>query len=191
MRVGYVRVSSVDQNTARQLDGVQLDRTFEDHASGKDVERPAFKEMMEFVREGDLIIVHSMDRLARNLDDLRNTVRTLTAKGVEVEFVKERITFTAKDNPMATLLMSVMGAFAEFERSLIKERQAEGIAIAKKKGVYKGGKLRLTDEQVAEMRRLLFEERSTKNIVARKFGVTRKTVYNYLARTGTEGGVDA
>ncbi len=116
MRVGYLRVSSLDQNTVRQLDGIDVERTFTDKASGKDTARPKLDEMLAFVRDGDTVIVHSMDRLARNLDDLRRIVRMLTGKGVRVEFVKENLTFTGEDSPMATLLLSVMGAFAEFER---------------------------------------------------------------------------
>ena len=87
--------------------------------------------MLAYVRDGDTVIVHSMDRLARNLDDLRRLVRELTGRGVAVQFIKEQLTFTAEDSPMATLLLSVLGAFAEFERALIRERQLEGIALAK------------------------------------------------------------
>jgi hypothetical protein len=129
MRVGYIRVSSVDQNTVRQLDGIAVERAFTDTVSGKDTARPRLEEMLAFVREGDAVIVHSMDRLARNLDDLRRLVRTLTGKGVRVEFVKENLAFTGEDSPMATLLLSVMGAFAEFERALILERQREGMSV--------------------------------------------------------------
>ena len=92
--------------------------------------------MLRFARRGDTIIVHSMDRLARNLDDLRRIVHTLTGKGVQIAFVKEQLTFTGEDSPMASLLLSVMGAFAEFERALIHERQREGIALAKQRGAY-------------------------------------------------------
>lgn len=137
-RVGYIRVSSFDQNTERQLEAIQLDKKFIDKASGKDINRAAFTELLNYVREDDLVIVHSMDRLARNLDDLRQIVQNLTLKKVQVQFIKESLTFTGEDLPMSQLLLSVMGAFAEFERSLIKERQKEGIAIAKNKGVYKG-----------------------------------------------------
>ena len=139
-RVGYVRVSSVDQNTVRQLEGIRLDRVFTDKASGKDTKRPQLEALLEFVREGDLVVCHSMDRLARNLDDLRRLVMGLTKRGIRVEFVKESLTFTGEDSPMATLLLSMLGAVSEFERALIKERQREGIEIAKKKGVYKGRK---------------------------------------------------
>src|SRR5262245_45033494 len=114
-RVGYIRVSTVEQNTERQLDGVNLDKRFADKASGKDTQRPQLAAMLEFVREGDTVVVHSMDRLARNLDDLRRLVTTLTERGIKVEFVKESLTFTPdKESPMARLLLSVMGAFAEF-----------------------------------------------------------------------------
>ncbi|WP_045878767.1 recombinase family protein [Pseudofrankia sp. DC12] len=182
MRVGYVRVSSADQNTVRQLDGVEVERLFTDKASGKDADRPKLDEMLAFVREGDTVLVHSMDRLARNLDDLRRLVRTLTAKGVRVEFVKEGLTFTGEDSPMATLLLSVMGAFAEFERALILERQREGIAAAKQRGAYTGRKPALTPGQARELvARAAAGER--KSDLAREFGVSRETVYSYLRAT--------
>jgi DNA invertase Pin-like site-specific DNA recombinase len=186
MRVGYVRVSSVDQNTVRQLDGIEVERVFTDKASGKDVERPRLEELLAFVRDGDTVIVHSMDRLARNLDDLRRIVRTLTGKGVRVEFVTEHLTFTGEDSPMATLLLSVMGAFAEFERALILERQREGIAAAKQRGVYTGRKPALTPEQARQVReRVAAGER--KSALAREFGISRETIYSYLRTVSTAG----
>jgi len=95
-RVGYIRVSSVDQNTVRQLEGIRLDRVFTDKASGKDTKRPQLEAMLEFVREGDLVVCHSMDRLARNLDDLRRLVMGLTKRGIRVEFVKESLTLPGR-----------------------------------------------------------------------------------------------
>ncbi|NNM50892.1 MAG: recombinase family protein, partial [Pseudomonadales bacterium] len=139
-RIGYIRVSTIEQNTERQLEGIQLDKIFTDKASGKDTQRPQLALLLEFVREGDAVVVHSMDRLARNLDDLRSLVTGLVRCGVRGEFVKEGMHFNGDDSPMATLMLSVMGAFAEFERALIKERQREGIALAKGRGVYKGRK---------------------------------------------------
>ena len=121
-RIGYVRVSSFDQNPERQLDQIQVDKTFTDKASGKDTQRPELEALLSFVREGDTIVVHSMDRLARNLDDLRRLVQKLTKRGVRIEFAKESLVFTGEDSPMANLMLSVMGAFAEFERALIRER---------------------------------------------------------------------
>lgn len=182
MRVGYIRVSTVDQNTVRQLDGIEVERVFTDKASGKDAARPKLEELIAFVREGDTVLVHSMDRLARNLDDLRRLVRTLTGKGVSVQFVKEGLLFTGEDSPMATLLLNVMGAFAEFERSLILERQREGIAAAKTRGAYTGRKPALSEEQADELReRAAAGER--KADIARAFGISRETVYSYLRTT--------
>ena len=187
MRVGYVRVSSLEQNTVRQLDGVDVERTFTDRASGKDTVRPKLAEMLAFVREGDTVLVHSMDRLARNLEDLRGLVRALTGKGVRVEFVKESLVFTGEDSPMATLLLSVMGAFAEFERALILERQREGIAAARQRGAYPGRKPALTTGQARELReRAAAGER--KSALAAEFGISRETVYSYL-RTASATGV--
>jgi DNA invertase Pin-like site-specific DNA recombinase len=178
-RVGYVRVSTGEQNTERQLEGVKTDKVFTDKASGKNTERPQLDAMLSFVREGDIVIVHSMDRLARNLDDLRRMVQTLTGKGVRIEFVKEGLVFTGEDSPMSNLMLSVMGAFAEFERALLRERQREGIAIAKQKGVYRGRKCVLSDSQVTELRSRA-ESGEAKATLAREFGISRETVYQYL-----------
>jgi hypothetical protein len=111
-RIGYVRVSSFDQNPDRQLEGVLVDKMFTDQASGKDTRRPELDALLGFVRKGDTVLVHSMDRLARNLDDLRRLVQTLTKRGVRVEFVKEQLIFTGEDSPVANLMLSVMGACA-------------------------------------------------------------------------------
>jgi DNA invertase Pin-like site-specific DNA recombinase len=175
--VGYVRVSTADQNTERQLDGLQLDKVFTDHASGKDTDRPQFQAMLAHVREGDELVVHSMDRLARSLVDLRRTVDDLTGKGVRVKFAKEGLTFGDTKDPCAVLMLSVMGAVAEFERALLLERQREGIAIAKSKGVYKGRKPALTDDQVAKLD-LLLDKGESATQLADEFGVSRATVYN-------------
>jgi len=178
-RVGYIRVSAYDQNPERQLEGIQLDKTYTDKASGKDTQRPRLEALMGFVREGDTVIVHSMDRLARNLDDLRAIVQRLTQKKVQVQLVKENLTFTGEDSPMATLMLSVMGAFAEFERALLKERQREGIAIAKQKGIYKGRKKTLSPEQ-AQILRQRAQAGEKKSTLAKEFGISRETLYQYL-----------
>ena len=178
-RIGYVRVSTFDQNPERQLDGVQVARMFTDKASGKDTQRPELERLLAFVREGDTVVVHSMDRLARNLDDLRRIVQGLTKRGVRIEFVKESLAFTGEDSPMANLMLSVMGAFAEFERALIRERQREGIGLAKQRGAYRGRKKALSPEQVADLRqRVAGGEQKAK--LAREFGVSRETLYQYL-----------
>jgi DNA invertase Pin-like site-specific DNA recombinase len=151
--IGYVRVSSFDQNPERQLEHVPVDRLFTDKASGKDTRRPEWERLLTFVRDGDTVVVHSMDRLARNLDDLRRIVQKLTRRGIRIEFVKESLTFSGEDSPLANLTLSVMGAFAEFERALIRERQREGIALAKQRGAYRGRKKALSLERVDELRR--------------------------------------
>ena len=178
--VGYIRVSSLDQNTERQLDGLKLDKVFTDKASGKDTKRPQLKAALEYLRDGDKLIVHSLDRLARNLVDLKNIVSELTARDVTIEFVKERLVFSNEDNAMSNLLLSVMGAFAEFERSLIRERQREGIELAKKAGVYKGRKPSLTPERVNELRKRV-KAGEKKAALAREFKISRETLYTYLA----------
>jgi DNA invertase Pin-like site-specific DNA recombinase len=152
---------------------------FTEHASGKDTARPQLAVMLSFVRDGDTVIVHSMDRLARNLEDLRRVVRELTARGVAVQFVKEQLTFTGEDTAMATLLLSAMGAFAEFERALIGERQREGIALAKQRGVYKGRRRSLNSEQVEAVRARAAAGESKAHL-AREFGISRQTLYQYL-----------
>ena len=183
-RVGYLRVSSGDQNPERQLEGISLDRVFTDKASGKDIQRPALDSLLAFVREGDTLVVHSMDRLARNLDDLRRLVQTLTERGVRIEFVKESLTFTGEDSPMANLMLSVMGAFAEFERALLRERQREGIALAKQRGAYRGRKKALSSEQAAALRRRAGAGEQKAGL-AREFGISRETLYQYLRQGGT------
>jgi DNA invertase Pin-like site-specific DNA recombinase len=180
-RVGYRRVSTVDQNTDRQLDGVELDKVFTDTASGKDTNRPELARALEYVRDGDVLVVHSMDRLARSLVDLRRTVDELTQRGVEVRFVKEGLAFCSdKSDPCAVLMLSVMGAVAEFERSMILERQREGIALAKAAGKYKGRKAALTVEKTDELRGRLAAGESVSSL-AREYGVSRQTIYNYAA----------
>ena len=179
-RVGYIRVSTIDQNVDRQLEGETLDKVFTEKISGKNTDRPEFQKMLDYVREDDELVVHSMDRLARNLDDLRKTVRDLTARGVKVTFKKENLTFAGDDSPMSILLLSVMGAFAEFERSLIRERQREGIELAKARGVYAGRKPSLNNDQIQEVREKVGAG-VPKARVAREFKISRETLYKYLA----------
>ena len=178
-RIGYVRVSSFDQNPDRQLEGVSVVKVFTDRASGKDTQRPELDRLLAFVRQGDTVVIHSMDRLARNLDDLRRIVQGLTKRGVRIEFFKECLTFTGEDSPMANLMLSVMGAFAEFERALLRERQREGIDLARQRGVYRGRKRSLNAEQIIQMKqRIAAGEQKAQ--VARDLGISRETVYQYL-----------
>ena len=181
-RIGYKRVSTVDQNEARQLDGVDVDRLFVDKASGKDRNRPQLAEMLRFVRDGDTVVVHSLDRLGRNVDDLRHIVTDLTNRGVCVEVITQGLIFTGDDNPMNKMLLTMLGAVAEFELAMIRERQAEGIAVAKAAGKYKGRKATLDDQQATELRARHTAGESVAAL-AREYGITRQSVYNYLGRS--------
>ena len=178
-RIGYIRVSTFDQNPEWQLESAQVDRTFTDRASGKDVKRPQLEALMSLAATGDTVVVHSMDRLARNLDDLRRIVQTLTQRGVHIEFVKEHLYFTCEDSPMANLMLSVLGALAEFERALIRERQHEGIALAKQRGAYRGRKKSLSEEKISQLRQRAAAGEK-KAALAREFGISRETLYQYL-----------
>jgi DNA invertase Pin-like site-specific DNA recombinase len=176
---GYARVSSFDQNEERQLDGLELTKTFTDKCSGKDRNRPELQRALEHLREGDTLHVHSIDRLARNLVDLQQIVEELNSRGVAVVFHKENLTFSGETNPMQKLLFQVMGSFAEFERSMIRERQREGIEAAKRKGKYKGRKAALSPNQIEEIRgRHAQREKITD--LAREYGVSRQTLYAAL-----------
>jgi DNA invertase Pin-like site-specific DNA recombinase len=179
-RVGYIRVSSADQKTARQLDGVAVDERFEDKASGKDVHRPALQAALRHLRKGDVLVVHSMDRLARSLADLLALVKELTEKKVAVEFVKESLVFTGDDAPASKLMLAVMGAAAEFERDMIRARQREGIDAAKSRGQHLGRKAILKPPQVKELRKRVAAGED-KTAVALAFGISRASVYNYAA----------
>ncbi len=181
-KIAYVRVSSLDQNTVRQLDGINFDLTFTDTASGKDTKRPKLEEMLTFVRAGDWVYVHSMDCLARNLVDLKSLVETITKKGAKTEFVKESLLFTGDDSPMANFTLSMMGAFAEFERAKIGERQREGITLAKRKGtVYKGGMPKLSQNQMNEIHAKIASG-IPKARIAKDIGVSRQTIYAYAKK---------
>lgn len=180
MRIGYKRVSTADQNTDRQLADVQVEKVYEDKVSGKNTDRPALKELMAYIREGDVLVVHSMDRLARNLADLLNMVKDLTDRGVSVEFVKENLTFDSKDDsPMAKLMLSMIGAFSEFERNMILARQREGIIAARAKGIHLGRKQEVTDEQIAKIGEMV-KLGIPKARIAKDLNISRGTLYKYL-----------
>jgi DNA invertase Pin-like site-specific DNA recombinase len=182
-------VSTILQNTVRQLDGIELDKVFTDRCSGRDTNRPQLQLCLEFLREGDTLIVHSMDRLARSIVDLRQTIDAQTAKGVQVQFVKENLTFNGKDSLIANLMLAIMGAVAEFELGKIAERRDEGIIAAKKAGKYKGrapairqgnGKLETMERMAAEAERAGVAPKVAE--MARAAGVSRQTIYTWLAR---------
>ncbi len=182
MKFLYARVSSLGQNTDRQtLDEKDFDRVYTDKCSGKDRERPELKAMLSNLRPGDEITCHSLDRLARNMFDLQSLVKEITDKDCSVVFVKENLRFEpGKNSPISTLMLQILGSISEFERSLIKARQAEGIAIAKQKHKFKGGKRKLTDYQIEELNKLVHKKLLTISGAAEKYGLCRASVYNYL-----------
>jgi DNA invertase Pin-like site-specific DNA recombinase len=178
--VGYIRVSSYSQNTDRQLREIHLDKAFEEKASAKDSKRPQLVACMEWLRDKDFLHVHSIDRLARNLQDLQNIVQMLTDKGVTVVFHKENLTFSGgASDPMKTLMLQMMGAFSEFERSLINERRKEGMAAAKAAGKQIGAKRKLSDGDVIEIKSRLASGAS-KSSLANQYSISRQTLYTAL-----------
>jgi len=183
MIFNYIRVSTIDQNTDRQLLNVACDRVYEEKISGKDTNRPELQAMLSNIRVGDVVNVHEMSRLARNARDLLNLVETITSKGATIVFHKENLMFKGdeKQDPYQKMMMTVLAAVAELERSILLSRQKEGIAIAKSKGKYKGGKNKLSDEQVAELNKLHKQGLPIARI-AKQFKITRPTVYSYLKK---------
>ena len=182
-RIGYIRVSSADQNIARQqaeMEKLQLNKLYVEHASGKNTTlRPQLQLMLDYLRDDDELYVVSMDRLARNLEDLLRLVHELQDKGVTVHFLKENLTFSpGNSDPMSKMLLAVMGAVAEFERALIRERQREGIAQAKARGLYKGRKP-LAREKINEALRLI-QSGEPKQSVAKQLGISRTSLYKYV-----------
>lgn len=188
MHLAYRRVSTVDQTTARQLDGlgIHFNREYEDKATGGSADRPALQQLLADVGllasvANVTIHVHSIDRMARNLGDLERLVQELTSKGASVKFHKEGLQFSSEASPMDKLMLQVMGAFAEFERSMIRERQREGIALAKAvPGKYRGRAPALKPEQVLELKALA-QGGTSKTELAKQFGISRASLYNYLA----------
>lgn len=177
--VQYCRVSSIGQNVARQINDTTIDKTFTDKCSGSTTDRPALAAMLDFVRDGDTVVVHEISRLARNTADLLALVKQLTGKGVTVKFIKESMTFAAgTDNPMNTMLLTIIGAISAFELSMINERRAEGQAKAKAAGVHCGRVAKLTADQVEAIRQRAPNE--NKVALAAEYGVSRATLYSVL-----------
>lgn len=177
MKVGYIRVSSVDQNSDRQLDGIELDKVFEEKVSGKNMNRKELKTCLDFLREGDVLHVHSMDRLARNLKDLLTIVHDLNDKSVTVKFITENLEFSGNDNPMGLLMLSLLGAVHQFELAMIRNRQAEGIRKAKERG-QQLGRAPLDPKLVQQIKKRLAAGEKVPQI-ALSLEIGTSTVYKY------------
>lgn len=178
-QIGYARVSTNIQNPDRQLEGITLDKKFIDYCTGITMTRPQLDALLDYVRDDDVVVVHSMDRMARNVKGLREVIDTFIQKGVQVKFIKENLTFSNDKNPMSDLLLSIMGAIAEFEHAIIRERQLEGVALAKKAGKYRGRKRKLSHDHLRTLREQM-TTRKSKSQIAREFGVSRVTLNKYL-----------
>ena len=180
-RIGYIRVSTVDQNPERQLQGVKIDKRFIDYASGSSTDRPQLSALLDYVREDDIILVHSMDRLARSAKDLLVLVESLNRRGIEVHFMKENLAFKGASDPISKLLLTIMGAVAEFERAIMLERQREGIAIAKKNGRFLGKPSGYTKDVVIGIKEALTTRKSMSQI-AKDLQIGRTSLYKYMRK---------
>lgn len=184
--VSYMRVSSQGQRLDRQAEEIYRevgtpDKEFTDKVSAAGhADRPGLDACLDYLRAGDVLVVASIDRLARSVVDLRRIVDAVVDKGAQVRFVKESLVFGAGSDPRSDLMLGILGSLAEFEREIIRERQAEGIAAAKKRGVYKGRKPALTGAQIDNARQLKAEGVAVTEI-ARRLGVHRSTIYRALA----------
>lgn len=188
--IGYVRVSSQGQNTARQLAGLKLDKEFVDTITGSTMDRKNLIACMEYVREGDTLVVDSIDRLARNLLDLQEIINTLVKKGVSVKFIKENLIFNSSKDPMANLTLQIMGAFAEFERNMIRARQREGIDAAKKKGKHLGRPHKIDNK----MKTIVKEKREgcqSIRSIAKDLMVSRATIYKVIEQLNESPGIES
>jgi len=177
--VGYVRVSSQGQNTARQLQGIKVDMEFTDKVTGSNLEREKLKECIAYVRKGDTLVIDSIDRLARNLRDLQNILVILKDKGVIVKFLKEGLVFTGDNDAMSILMLQMMGAFAEFERTMIRSRQRDGIDAAKKAGKHLGRPNKV-DNKFREVVKGKLENCQSIRSIAKDMNVSRATIYKAM-----------
>lgn len=175
MKIGYVRVSTEEQNEARQVEALQklgVQKIYIEKKSGKNLDRPVLQEMLDFIREGDTVYVHDLSRISRSLTDLLNLVELLQKKKVHFISNKEQVDTTT---PTGRLFLSIVGAINEFERTNLLERQREGIAIAKRVGKYKGRKPRTLDH-VAELYNMWIRRDKSKAEIARDYQISRPTL---------------
>jgi DNA invertase Pin-like site-specific DNA recombinase len=180
-RIGYIRVSSVDQNPERQLEGIDLDKKFTEYASGSTLHRPLLDALREYVRDDDIVFVHSIDRLARNVKNLLELVDEFKEKKVEVHFVKENLIFNQENNASSKAMLGIFGIVAEFERELILERQRYGIAQAKMMGKYKGRNSKFNPQMCDKIKEAM-KTREPKSVIAAQLGISRFTLYQYLKK---------
>ena len=181
MKVGYVRVSTIEQNEERQIvelkEKAEVEKFFVDKVSAKSAKRPKFDEMINFLREGDELIVSEFSRLARSTRDLLNIVETLTERNVKVRSLKEQVDFST---PQGRFMLTIFGAIAEFERELILQRQREGIQLAKAAGKYKGRTTKKRPKDFDFYKQSYYERNVTVTWLAKHYHVSRPTVYKWI-----------
>lgn len=180
-RIGYVRVSTTDQNPDRQLEGIELDKKYVEYASGSSMKRQQLDDLMEYVRDDDIVFVHSVDRLARNIRNLLELVEKFKSKNVELHFIKEDLKFTSKESTLSEkVTLWVFGIVAELERSHILERQRFGIAQAQAQGKYKGRKSKFNPDVREYIINALTTTRMSKSQIAIELNISRHTLYRYM-----------
>lgn len=186
-RVGYIRVSTYEQNPDRQLEGLELDKKFIDYASGKDLNRPQLQLMLDYLREDDELFIHSIDRLARNAKNLCELVDDLIKRKIVVRFVQQNLVFNGKNDAEAKFLLTIFGAVAELQRAHILEAIREGVAEAKKKGRYSGKAQKLNEKQINKFKERYFNSRDPLRVIAKELGVCRETLHVYMRRLSIPG----
>jgi len=179
MIFNYIRVSTLNQNTERQLLNIECDREYLEKISAKDMDRPQLQAMLCNLREGDHVNVHELSRLARNTKDLLTIVERILNAGASVHFHKENLRFQAgkKADPFQTLMLSMLASISAFERDLMLERQREGIELAKAQGKYKGRRSKFNSEQIEEIKKRFDDSLVNKSALAREYGITRQYLY--------------
>ncbi len=187
-KIAYKRVSTVDQNLDRQLPGMKFDKVFVEKISGKNMQRPQLIAMLDYIREGDTVHIHDLSRLARSLFDLQSIVDSMLNKGVSIIFHKENFEFIPGEEVSAIqkMLFHHLAVFAEFERDLILERQKEGIAIAKSKGLFKGRQSKFSNADIKRLKQMFNNAkkmgRSKKAIAEEVFGISESYAYRLIKK---------
>jgi DNA invertase Pin-like site-specific DNA recombinase len=179
--IGYIRVSTEEQNTDRQLDGIELDKIFTDKKTGSNRDRQGLKDLMLYAREGDVVFIHELSRLSRNIVDVNNIVRELVDKKVAVRFIKENLTFNGNASAVDNYFLNMLASFAQYQREVQKEAQAEGIRKAKERGVYKGGKKIYSDkicETVRQYKRMGYQAREIMAITKLSIDTIKYILYH-------------
>lgn len=183
MKLFYKRVSHIHQNLDRQLHGLDCDREYVEKISGKSIQRPQLQAMLSNIRQGDEVHVHEMSRLGRNTRDLLDIVESIVNAGGSIKFHKENLEFKSgkESDPFQSLMLNLLSSISQFERDLLLARQREGIALAKKRGAYKGRQSKFTEDEFKQMRED-FATTKNKAALAKRWGISRAYLYRVVAK---------